>query len=99
MRKVAVVAAAMVAGAAMPAKAQVVIEMSAVTCQDYLKSDSELQAILASWLSGYYHASKNVATVDLRKAKANVKVVTKYCKSHKKETLMTAVEKKLLGAR
>ena len=99
MRKVAVVAAAMVAGAAMPAKAQVVIEMSAVTCQDYLKSDPEQQAMLASWLSGYYHASKNVATMDLRKAKGNVKVVTKYCKSHKKETLMTAVEKKLLGAR
>jgi len=99
MRKFAVVAAAMFAGAAMPAKAQVVIEMSAVTCQDYLKSDPEQQAILASWLSGYYHASKNVATVDLRKAKENLRVVTKYCKSHKQETLMTAVEKKLLGGR
>ena len=78
MRKVAVVAATMIAGAAMPAKAQVVLEMSAVTCEDYLKSNPEQQAMLASWLSGYYHASKNVATVDLRKAKANVKVVTKW---------------------
>ena len=99
MRKVAVVAAAMVAGAAMPAKAQVVIEMSAVTCQDYLKSDSEQQAILASWLSGYYHASKNVATVDLRKARGNLRAVAKYCKSHKQETLMNAVEKKVLGTK
>jgi acid stress chaperone HdeB len=99
MRKVAVVAAAMMAGAAMPAKAQVVLEMSAVTCEDYLKSNPEEQDILASWLSGYYHASKNVATVDLRKAKANVKVVTKYCKANKKETLMNAVEKKLLGSK
>jgi acid stress chaperone HdeB len=99
MRKVAVVAAAMMAGAAMPAKAQVVLEMSAVTCEDYLKSNPEQQDILASWLSGYYHASKNVATVDLREAKANVKVVTKYCKSNKKETLMDAVEKKLLGSK
>jgi acid stress chaperone HdeB len=99
MRKVAVVAAAMMASAAMPAKAQVVLEMSAVTCEDYLKSNSEQKDILASWLSGYYHASKNVATVDLRKAKANVKVVTKYCKSNKKESLMNAVEKKLLGSK
>jgi acid stress chaperone HdeB len=99
MRKVAVVAAAMMAGAAMPAKAQVVLEMSAVTCEDYLKSNPEQQDILISWLSGYYHASKNVATVDLREAKANVKVVTKYCKSNKKETLMDAVEKKLLGSK
>jgi hypothetical protein len=40
-----------------------------------------------------------VATVDLRKAKANIKVVTKYCGSNKKETLMKAVEKKLLGSK
>jgi HdeA/HdeB family len=53
MRKVAVVAAAMMASAAMPAKAQVVLEMSAVTCEDYLKSNPEEQDILASWLSGY----------------------------------------------
>jgi acid stress chaperone HdeB len=53
MRKVAVVAASMMAGAAMPAKAQVVLEMSDVTCRDYLKSDPEQQAMLASWLSGY----------------------------------------------
>jgi acid stress chaperone HdeB len=99
MRKVAVFAATMIAGAAMPAKAQVVLEMSAVTCEDYLKSNPEQQDILASWLSGYYHASKNVATVDLRRAEANVKVVTKYCKSNKKETLMNAVEKKLLGSK
>ena len=99
MRKVAVVAATMMVGAAVPAKAQVVLEMSQVTCQDYLKSNPEQQDILASWLSGYYHASKNVATVDLRTAKANVRAVAKYCKSNKKETLMNAVEKKVLGAK
>jgi acid stress chaperone HdeB len=50
-------------------------------------------------LSGYYHASKNVATVDLRKARGNLRAVAKYCKSHKQETLMTAVEKKVLGTK
>jgi len=99
MRKVAAVAAAVMLSSPMPAKAQVVLEMSAVTCQDYLKSDPEQQAMLVSWFSGYYHASKNVATVDLRKAEANIKVVTKYCKSNKKETLMNAIEKKLLGSK
>jgi acid stress chaperone HdeB len=93
MRKVAVFAVAMLAGAAVPAKAQAVLEMSDATCQDYLKSDPEQQAILASWMSGYFHASNNVATVDLRKAERNEKVVTEYCKTHKKETLMNAVEK------
>jgi hypothetical protein len=52
------------------------------------------QATLASWMSGYFNASKNVATVDLRKAERNLKVVARYCKIHKKETLMNAVQKK-----
>ncbi len=94
MRKFAVFAVAVMAGAAMPAKAQVVLEMSAVTCEQYLKSDPEEQATLASWMSGYFNASKNVATVDLRKAERNLKVVARYCKIHKKETLMNAVQKK-----
>jgi acid stress chaperone HdeB len=58
-----------------------------------IEQEPEQQAVLASWLSGYYHASKNVATVDIRKAERNLKVITKYCKGHKKETLMSAVEK------
>ena len=65
----------------MPAKAQVVLEMSAVTCEQYLKSDPEEPATLASWMSGYFNASKNVATVDLRKAERNLKVVASYCRN------------------
>jgi acid stress chaperone HdeB len=94
MRKFAVFAVAVMAGAAVPAKAQVVLEMSAVTCEQYLLSDPEEQTTLASWMSGYFNASKNVATVDLRKAERNLKVVARYCKIHKKETLMNAVQKK-----
>ncbi|MFZ3328190.1 MAG: HdeA/HdeB family chaperone [Methylocella sp.] len=94
MRKFAVFAVAVMAGAVVPAKAQVVLEMSAVTCEQYLKSAPEEQATLASWMSGYFNASKNVATVDLRKAERNLEVVARYCKIHKKETLMNAVQKK-----
>jgi acid stress chaperone HdeB len=94
MRKFAVFAVAVMAGAVVPAKAQVVLEMSAVTCEQYLKSAPEEQATLASWMSGYFNASKNVATVDLREAERNLKVVARYCKIHKKETLMNAVQKK-----
>ena len=93
MRKVFVFTAVTMAGAAMPAKAQVMVDMSLVTCRQYLESDPDRQGILAAWMGGYFSATKNLSTVDLRYTERNIKVVTKYCKSHKKETLMKAVQK------
>ena len=42
-------------------------------------------------LAQHHRAS---AAVDLRKAERNLNVVARYCKIHKKETLMNAVQKK-----
>ena len=93
MRKVALLAAAMMAGSAMSASAQVMVDMSLVTCKQYLESDPERAVILASWMGGYFSASKNLSTVDFRYVKRNTSKVEKYCKSHRDETLMSAVQK------
>ena len=66
MRKVALLAAAMMAGSAMSASAQVMVDMSLVTCKQYLESDRKERVILASWMGGYFSASKNLSTVDFR---------------------------------
>jgi acid stress chaperone HdeB len=44
-------------------------------------------------MSGYFSASKDINMVDFRYIERNVKKITSYCKSHRSETLMTAVEK------
>ncbi|ACB95329.1 HdeA family protein [Beijerinckia indica] len=93
MRKLALFAAAMMTISAIPAKAQVMIDMSLVTCKQFLDSDAERAAILASWMGGYFSASKNLSTVDLRYVERNTKKVINYCEANKSKTLMSAVEK------
>jgi acid stress chaperone HdeB len=96
MRKLALFAALAMSGAAMPAQAQVVVDMSLITCQqyqDFMKSEPDKALLIASWMGGYFSASKNLSTIDLRYTKRNTEKVTKYCKSHRDETLMSAIQK------
>ncbi|MEZ0063124.1 hypothetical protein ACVII1_000589 [Bradyrhizobium elkanii] len=44
-------------------------------------------------MSGYFSASKNLTVVDFRYVERNGKVIGKYCKSHKADTVMNAMQK------
>jgi acid stress chaperone HdeB len=44
-------------------------------------------------MSGYFSASKNLDTLDFRYVERNRRVVGKYCKAHKSETVMSAMQK------
>jgi acid stress chaperone HdeB len=76
-----------------PAKAQVVLDLSLITCKQFLASDPERQALIGSWMSGYFSATKNLNILDLRYVERNRKVVGSYCKTHKSDTLMSAMQK------
>jgi len=52
-----------------PAKAQVVLDLSLITCKQLLDSDPDRQALIGSWMSGYFSASKNISTLDFRYVK------------------------------
>jgi acid stress chaperone HdeB len=96
MRKLALFAALAMAGASIPAKAQVVVDMSLVTCKQYqtlIKEDPDKALLIASWMGGYFSASKNLTTIDFRYAKRNTEKTLKYCKSHGDETLLSVVQK------
>ena len=75
-----------------PAKAQV-LDLSLVTCKDLLASDAARQVLISSWMAGYFSASKNLNVVDFRYAERNRKVVGNYCKTHKADTVMNAMQK------
>ncbi len=96
MRKLVLFVILTMSGAAIPAKAQVVVDMSLITCkqyQEFIKTDPEKAVIIASWMGGYFSASKNLTTIDLRYTKRNSEKVTKYCQSHRDETLMSSIQK------
>jgi acid stress chaperone HdeB len=89
----ALLAAALCAASAeRPASAQVILDMSLLRCSDYLSSDPERQELIAAWMSGYYNSAKNQPIVDMRRFQTNKALVEKYCKKHKKDNLMNAVQ-------
>ena len=88
-----IVATALVLACGSAAKAQVVLDLSLITCQQLLASDAERQALIGSWMSGYFSASKNLETLDFRYVERNRRVVGNYCKAHKSETVMSAMQK------
>jgi acid stress chaperone HdeB len=80
---------------AVPAKAQTILDMSLITCQQYFDAPPDQQRLIAWWMRGYYSAAKNFSTVDFRYVNYNTKVVTDYCKkkANRNETLMSAIQK------
>ena len=84
--------AAAVAMAA-PAKAQVMIEMSEITCKQFTEYDPETKDFIGNWMRGYFSAKKNLNVVESRYVKRNTEKVLRYCKKMPKESLMAAIQK------
>jgi hypothetical protein len=76
-----------------PPGGQVQIDMSLITCKQYLSSDPERQEMIASWMSGYFRAARNQPVVDFQRFSNNKKIVVNYCKKSGGETLMSAIQK------
>jgi acid stress chaperone HdeB len=75
------------------ARAQTVIDMTMLTCNQFLKSDRDRQDIIAGWMSGYFNSARNVSVFNLTQAARNRNVVSAYCKRHGSETLMSAIQR------
>jgi hypothetical protein len=77
-----------------PASAQVVVDVSKITCDQYVYSKITTPNLIAAWLSGYYNAKRNNKIVDLDTLEDNVSKVTNYCYDEKnfKVPIMKAVE-------
>ena len=94
MNRKFIFAAAILAGIySAPASAQVVIDMSLITCEDYASRSPEIKGMIASWMSGYYSASKNLNMLQFDYLKRNTQKVGAYCKKHKDDSLLSVVQK------
>jgi len=91
--KTLVIAVLLAASSAVPACAQTVVDMSLISCEQFLKSPQERKDVLSSWMGGYYSAMKNLATIDARYVVRNSEKVASYCKKAKNETLMSAIQR------
>ncbi len=77
----------------LPANAQVRLDMSRITCQQWMEYPPDTQRLIQFWMSGYYSSSKNRDMLDLQYLQRNTEKGIAYCKTHKEETLMSVIQK------
>jgi acid stress chaperone HdeB len=82
-----VVLAAALIGA--PARAQAV-DLSRLSCKDFLAGGSESIGFMMTWLDGYYTDEDAPAIFDLQKMKEKGEKLGEYCAKHPTIGLMTA---------
>jgi len=78
------------------AKAQVVVDVSKITCDQFATYKIENPEYIAIWLSGYYHGTRGDMKVDIQTLSADAKKVEVYCLSKPDVPLVQAV-KTVLG--
>jgi len=93
MKSVLIVLSVLLSVLAVPARSQGIIDLSLLTCKQLLASDDDMQRLISSWMAGYFSASKNLSVVDFRYTERNSKVIGNYCRTHKSETVMSAMVK------
>jgi len=78
------------------AKAQVTIDVSKITCQQFRSYTITNPNNIALWLNGYYNGRRNNTVINVETFKENLEKVKDYCITHPTVTVMESVEA-LLG--
>ena len=82
------------------AHAQVTIDVSKITCEQFVLFKVADPDYIALWLSGYYHGKTGGSTIiDTQEFKGNAKKLTEYCRLNLQQTVMQAVETQLRQAK
>ncbi|MGA7680411.1 MAG: HdeA/HdeB family chaperone, partial [Pseudolabrys sp.] len=92
MRYSVLLVAAILSGISLPAAAQVNLDMNQITCRDWLGYDPAAQSFVRFWMSGYYNAAANGNILDYNRSQKNSAKVVAYCKTHRSQTLPTAIK-------
>jgi acid stress chaperone HdeB len=81
---------------ALPAQAQVTVDVSKITCEQLLMEKPVPAKYVVLWLSGYYNAKRNNTIIEPEAMDQNEQKVDFYCNYHREMTVMDAV-KNVLG--
>jgi acid stress chaperone HdeB len=83
---------AMVLAVSSSAEAQVMLDLSKVTCDQFIKYKVAEPKLIAVWLSGYFHGKRGDTMVDTQRLNADADAVEKYCFKTPEAPLMPSVE-------
>jgi acid stress chaperone HdeB len=73
-------------------QAQVMIDLSKVTCDQFIKYKVADPKLITVWLSGYFHGKRGDTMVDTQRLNADADEVEKYCFKNPNAPLMPSVE-------
>ena len=92
--KLAVLGLVLAVASASSAKAQATVDVSKITCDQYVHSKISTPNYIAAWLSGYYNAKRNNRLIDTQALEDNVSKLQNYCFEEKnfKVPVMKAIE-------
>jgi acid stress chaperone HdeB len=73
-------------------KAQVTLDVSKITCDQYVGYKITDPRNIAIWLSGYYNAKRGNTVIDTQAFNENARKLQNYCLAHPEVKVMDAVE-------
>jgi hypothetical protein len=76
----------------MTAKAQVVIDMSAFTCSQYLAMPPATSTNFSAWMSGWYSYQTRRTFVDIVAHENNIMKLKSWCQYHPQASVMSALQ-------
>jgi acid stress chaperone HdeB len=74
------------------ANAQLTLDITKVTCRQFLTGSVVPRKSMILWLSGYYHGKRAATTVDIGTIEPNASKLDDYCGGHQDEMVMKAIE-------
>ena len=77
------------------AKAQVTIDASKITCDQFVHGKAGTPRVVAAWLSGFYNGKRDNALIDKQNFEANLNKLETYCYNESNFSLpvMQAIER------
>jgi acid stress chaperone HdeB len=74
------------------ARAQVTLEVSKITCEQYNAYKITNPQNIAIWVNGYYHGKRGDVTLDTQRLVENARKLRDYCRRNPQTLVMQAVE-------
>jgi hypothetical protein len=83
------------AGVAAPAtsQAQIAVDMSRLTCGQYLAMSPDQSRIYSAWMSGWFNQKMGTTWVNLEAYERNVENVKAWCGTNPNELVMTGLQR------
>ena len=75
-----------------PAQAQVTLDISKVTCDQYNAYKVTNPQNIAIWVNGYYHGKRGDVTLDTQRLVESARKLRDYCRRNRETLVLEAVE-------